>query len=125
MEEAIAASGTHIPKSELQKILEEANRQLAKKTAAMKAEEERRREEMALVEREAEEVKARERAERKKLREQKHASQKGDDKRHHDKEGKSKLEKDFSVQVIFHCGAKFICSLGNMCLMSLRVDTRI
>lgn len=43
MDELIAASGSNLPKSELQKIIEEANRQLAEKTAAMKAEEERRR----------------------------------------------------------------------------------
>jgi hypothetical protein len=110
--EEAAASGTHIPKSELQKILEEANKQLAEKTAAMKAEEEKRREEMILVEREALEVKARERAERKKLREQKRVTHKDEGKGHdkvekiHEKvekpksDGKSKVEKDFSIQVL-------------------------
>ena len=112
MDELIAASGSNLPKSELQKIIEEANRQLAEKTAAMKAEEERRRGEREEAEREAEEVKARERAERKKLREQKHALQRGSEGtgllekvEKKEKEGKPNFEKALSMQVF---------SLGNV-----------
>jgi hypothetical protein len=120
MDEMVAATGSNIPKSELQKILEEANKQLAEKTAAMKAEEEKRRAEMALAEREAEEVKARERAERKKLREQRaiekaggsgHEKEKSKMEKERSKVEKerskvekerSKVEKDFSIQVFYN-----------------------
>jgi hypothetical protein len=128
MDEMVASTGSNIPKSELQKILEEANKQLAEKTAAMKAEEEKRKAEMALAEREAEEVKTRERAERKRLREQRaiekaggsgHEKEKSKMEKERSKMEKerskvekerskvekerSKVEKDFSIQVFYNC----------------------
>jgi hypothetical protein len=117
-----------IPRSELQKIIEEANRRLREQNEMLREEEERRRGEEEEKQREEEEVKALERRERKTAREAKRRERERKDgrgdvsvervemdqgekghvdvgkskERKHDgahEEGKSKLEKEFSLQV--------------------------
>lgn len=87
-----AATGSSLQKSELAKIIEEANRQLAEQKAAQKLEEEKKRMELELEDKEAAEVKAKERAERKSQREQSQKNRSQSD-------GISKLEKLLSAQV--------------------------
>lgn len=81
------------------KIIEEANRQLAEKTAAQKAEEERKREEFEREEKEAAEAKAKERAERKIQRDQRQQYQHQRNQSNSHSDGKSKLEKQLSMLV--------------------------
>lgn len=95
VEEAVSAV-VGVQKSELGRIIEEANRHLAEKTAQQKAEEERKRLELEKEEREAAEAKALERAERK----QRHERRVLESEK---KEGKSKLEKQMSLQVCTSC----------------------
>ena len=85
-------------KPDLQKIIEEANRQLTEKQAAQKAEEERKRAEKEREEQEAAEAKAKERAERKLLRDERHRRL-AEGHTEAPKDGKTKLEKQFSAQV--------------------------
>lgn len=98
VEDALAPTSTSVQKSDLQKIIVEAARQQAEKQAAQKAEEEKKRAEEERIEKEAAEAKAKERAERKLQRDEKRRLSEG----HVEppKDGKTKLEKQFSVQVL-------------------------
>jgi hypothetical protein len=98
VEEPVQPDVSVLQKSELQKFIEEASRQQAEKLAAQKAEEERKREEVEKEEKEAAEAKAKERAERKLQRDQ-HRHQRRASDPDTAKSGKSKLEKELSVQV--------------------------
>jgi len=96
--------GVTLQKSEFQKIIEEANRQMAEKLIAEKAEVERRRMELEKEEQEAAETKARERAERKMKRDERH--QRRSSESDHQK-SKSRLERELEIQV--HCESLYCC----------------
>jgi hypothetical protein len=121
LDETIAASGSNLPKNELAKYIEEANRQIAEREAALKVEEEKKRLEREREEQEEAEAKAKERSERKLQKEQRHNSGSNLDP---SKENKSKFEKELSQQVS-RVEAKVNSSLGGMFLMSLQVDIKL
>ena len=132
MEEAsVSTTGTSIAKSELERIIEEANRQLLEKQVAMKEEEERVKTEREREEMEAMEAKAKERAERKAAREQRHANHKSKSLEIKDPSSsqsstdpKAKLEKQFSVVACVPTSCWLMGSLGSTFLTSLRVDIK-
>lgn len=124
LDESIASTGTNLPKNELAKYIEEANRQIAEREAAQKAEEEKKRLEREREEQEAAEAKAKERAERRLQKEHRH-SHKGQSDSNPDalKDNKSKFEKELSQQV--HSVDSLVnVSLGNTFPMSLQVDIK-
>jgi hypothetical protein len=88
----------NLQKSEFQKIIDEANRQMAEKQAAEKAEEERRRLELEREEQEAMEAKARERAERKIRRDERNSRRVSES---DTQKSKSRLERELEIQVLY------------------------
>jgi hypothetical protein len=123
LDESIASSGSNLPKNELAKYIEEANRQIAEREAALKVEEEKKRLEKEREEQEEAEAKAKERSERKlHQKEQRHHKSQSESK-DPSKENKSKFEKELSQQVSFVEG-KVNSSLGSMFLTSLLVGIK-
>lgn len=121
LDESIASAGSNLPKNDLAKYIEEANRQIAEREAAQKAEEEKIRLEKEREELEAADAKAKERAERR-LQKEHHHSHKGHGESNPDplKESKSKFEKELSQQVS-RLTILINDSLANIFRTSLRV----
>ena len=99
------AENPTLPKSDLQKIIEDARKQQEEKMAAQKAEEEKRRVEMEKEEKETAEAKAKERAERKSKRDSQRHQRRMSESETPTKNGQSKLEKELSVQVCLPRGS--------------------
>jgi hypothetical protein len=117
VDELISPQGVTLQKSEFQKIIDEANRHMAEKIAAEKAEEERRRAELEKEEQEAAEAKAKERAERKEKREQRQQKRLSEPDA---RKTKSRLEKEMEIQVCPPSQVEVNCSFRVMFQTPLR-----